>query len=216
MGSKPLQLMCVSEGANSWKFWNISTSPAKYRATKPRDIPLSCLGSVMWFTFMSSSPAGYRDISAGNSQRAVRRWAASNVLMSQILILTISDLSREIPCTEITIERVFIFVAKATVFPSLLQVSRSEIIGIFPCKHTDTHTHTHTHTRGVQGITHPVKPDLLWNLKIPSALTSDWNVNCFEKIPVRTSELVTAQTGNFFSFRHGWDYFELTTGRVIS
>jgi len=58
--------------------------------------------------------------------------------MSQIVILTISDVSREIPCTEITIEQVFIFVAIATVFPSLLQVSRSEVIGIFQCKHTDT------------------------------------------------------------------------------
>jgi hypothetical protein len=137
MGSKPLQLRCVSESGNSWRFWNISTSPAKYRVTKPRDIPLSCLESVLWFTFMLSSPAGWRDIYAGNSQRAVRRWAASNVLMSQILILTISDLSTEIPCTEITMERVFIFVAIATVFSSLLQVSRSQIIGIFQCKHTD-------------------------------------------------------------------------------
>jgi hypothetical protein len=65
---------------------------------------------------VSYSPVGCQEISTGNSQRAVRRWIASNILTSLFLILPLSDLSREFPCIEITIEWLFAFVAIATEF----------------------------------------------------------------------------------------------------
>lgn len=157
---------------------------------------------------MSTSPAGCREISTGNFQRPARRWVASNNrLTTQLFMLSVSDLSREFPCTEITIEQLFTFVAIATEFLVCSKFPRHGNNGKIPMKDTDimsSRTCAPIYTRACVVLETPVcsnqrpKCELLWN----SPCSNLGAGHCTD--------------GKLFLFGDGWGHCKLTAGTAIS